>query len=134
MKGLLQLLPIVAITLVFWLLVIRPGARRQRELRAMQADLAVGDRVVLTSGIFGTIRALHEDRADIEISTGVTITVARGAVAGPEPTTGHVTEPVTEPVVESGSATGPDLRKRHDTTYDTTHDTVTSPTPESEES
>ena len=121
MQGLLQLLPIVGISLIFWLLVIRPGARRQRELRSMQAELSVGVRVVLTSGIYGTIRALRDDRADLEVAPGVTITVARGAVAGLEP----VAEPTTDP-----AGGRPDLRK----TRDTTHDPVTSPTPESEES
>ena len=85
MEGLVPLLPLVGIVLVFWLLVIRPGVRRERERRSMQAALAVGDQVVLTSGFFGTIRALHDDRADIELAPGTTVTVALGAVGGLDP-------------------------------------------------
>jgi preprotein translocase subunit YajC len=84
-EGLVTLLPIVGILLVFWLLMIRPGLRRERERRSMQADLVVGDRIILTSGFFGTIAALHDDRADIELAPDVTVTVALGAVAGLEP-------------------------------------------------
>jgi preprotein translocase subunit YajC len=46
----------------------------------MQSSLEVGDEVMLTSGIFGTVRSLDEAAAQVEIANGVTIRVARGAV------------------------------------------------------
>jgi preprotein translocase subunit YajC len=46
----------------------------------MQSTLEVGDEVVLTSGVFGTVRGLDEAVAEVEIADGVTIRVARGAV------------------------------------------------------
>jgi preprotein translocase subunit YajC len=46
----------------------------------MQSTLEVGDEVMLTSGVFGTVRGLEEDVAQVEIADGVTIRVARGAV------------------------------------------------------
>ncbi len=46
----------------------------------MQSTLEVGDEVLLASGVFGTIRGLEEDVAQVEIAAGVTIKVARGAV------------------------------------------------------
>ena len=46
----------------------------------MQSTLEVGDEVMLTSGVYGTVRGLDEDVAQVEIADGVTITVARGAV------------------------------------------------------
>ena len=56
----------------------------------MQSTLEVGDEVVLTSGVFGTIRGLDEAVAEVEIADGVTIRVARGAIGSlrgesPEP-------------------------------------------------
>ena len=74
------LLPLIAIALVFWLLIIRPQSRRQRELRTMQASLSVGDEVVLTSGIHGVVRGVDSDVAQVEVATGVTIRVARAAI------------------------------------------------------
>jgi preprotein translocase subunit YajC len=71
---------LVGIALLFWLVLIRPQARRQRELAHMQSALEVGDEVMLTSGVFGTVRGLDDDVARIEIAEGVTIRVARGAV------------------------------------------------------
>ena len=46
----------------------------------MQSTLEVGDEVVLTSGVFATVRDLDEDVAQVEIAAGVTVKVARGAV------------------------------------------------------
>ena len=74
------LLPLIAIALVFWLLIIRPQSRRQRELRNMQSSLSVGDEVVLTSGIHGVVRGVDDDVAQVEVANGVTIRVARAAI------------------------------------------------------
>ena len=46
----------------------------------MQSTLEVGDEVVLTSGVFGTVRDLDEGVVKVEIADGVTIRVVRGAV------------------------------------------------------
>jgi preprotein translocase subunit YajC len=75
-----SLLPLVAIAGLFWLLLMRPAQKRQRELRNMQGSLKTGDEVMLTSGIFGTLRETDDDHVRVEIADGVTIKVARGAV------------------------------------------------------
>jgi preprotein translocase subunit YajC len=74
------LLFLVGIALVFWLLLVRPQQRRQRELAHMQSALEVGDEVMLTSGLFGTVRALDDEVAQVEVAAGVTIRVVRAAV------------------------------------------------------
>jgi preprotein translocase subunit YajC len=80
-KELVQLLPLVAIVALIYLLMIRPASRRNRELASLQEGLGPGDRVMLTSGFFGTVRALEDDRLDLELAEGMVVTVARGAVA-----------------------------------------------------
>lgn len=90
MPELVSLLPLVGIALVFWLLVIRPQSRRSRELMQMQGSLAVGDEVMLTSGVYGTLSELADDHVRVVIAEGVTIKVARGAV-------GTVVQPQLEP-------------------------------------
>jgi preprotein translocase subunit YajC len=79
-QSLTPVLFIVVIALLLWLVMVRPQVRRQRELRDMQSTLEVGDEVMLTSGVFGTVRDLDDDVAHVEISDGVTIKVVRGAV------------------------------------------------------
>ena len=77
---LVQLLPLVAIVLLFWLMVVRPASRRQKELTRVQESLQPGHRVMLSSGFFGTVRSLTEDRARIEVSPGVEVEVVRAAI------------------------------------------------------
>ena len=81
MKELAPWLWIAAIALIFWLLIIRPASKRQKEISALQSSLAVGDDVVLTSGVFATVTEITEDHLGVEIAPGVVIRVVRGAVA-----------------------------------------------------
>jgi preprotein translocase subunit YajC len=70
----------VGIAVLFWLILIRPAQRRQRELGQMQRAVEVGDEVMLTSGINGTVRALHNDTMSLELAEGVTVRVVRAAI------------------------------------------------------
>jgi preprotein translocase subunit YajC len=79
-QDLVAFLPLIGIALVFWLLVIRPQARRQRELSSMQSALEVGDRLMLASGIHGTLLDVSDETVSVEIAPGVAVTVARGAI------------------------------------------------------
>lgn len=81
MKDAAQLLPIVAIAAIFWLLIIRPASRQRKATAQLQAELSVGDGVMLTSGIFGTIVGETDEHLEVEIAPGVVIRVVRGAVA-----------------------------------------------------
>lgn len=71
---------IVAIVAIFWLLIIRPAQRRQKAIAQVQASIAEGETVVLTSGIFGTVTTADDATLLVEIAPGVVIKVARGAV------------------------------------------------------
>ena len=76
----MEFLPLIGIALLFWLFIIRPQSRRQKELRTMQSSLSVGDEIMLTSGIYVTVQAILDDHVLVEIAPGVTIKVVRGAV------------------------------------------------------
>ena len=81
MEEFAPLLWIVAIAVIFWLLIIRPAQRRQKAIAQVQASIAPGETVVLTSGIFGTVSAIDDDATlMVEIAPGVIMKVARGAV------------------------------------------------------
>ena len=99
MEGLVSLLPLVAIALLFWLMIIRPASRRQKDQIRMQSSLTLGDQVVLTSGIFGTITELTDERLMVEVAPGVAVRVARGAIGSVVPT--EEPEPEAESEVEA---------------------------------
>jgi preprotein translocase subunit YajC len=64
-----------------YLLLFRPQRARMRAVAAAQASLAAGRQVVLTSGIFGTVVSVDTETVALEVSPGVHLKVARGAVA-----------------------------------------------------
>ncbi|HVV09228.1 preprotein translocase subunit YajC, partial [Amycolatopsis sp.] len=79
-------LPFVFIILLFgalYFLFIRPQQRRNREVQAMQSRLGVGDEVMTGSGVYGTVAEVDDEAGTIslEVSPGVIIRFARGAVA-----------------------------------------------------
>ncbi|MCW2835573.1 MAG: protein translocase subunit yajC [Nocardioides sp.] len=89
-------LPLVAIALIFWLMVVRPASRRQKAIAELQAGLLPGQRVMLSSGIFGTIRSLDDDRAIVEIAPGAEIEVVRAAIGAIEEPSDSSPEPHAE--------------------------------------
>ncbi|TDB38904.1 MAG: preprotein translocase subunit YajC [Actinobacteria bacterium] len=76
-----SLISFVVLIAAFYLLIIRPQMKRQKDQAALMASLALGDRVVTIGGIFGTIRTLDDDEVRLEIASDVVITVARSAIA-----------------------------------------------------
>lgn len=74
------LLFILLMLVVFWFLLLRPQRKQQQQMRQLQSELQVGQEVVLSSGIFGTIRGLSDSRAEIEVAHGTVLTVARQVV------------------------------------------------------
>lgn len=81
MNDLAALLPLVAILALFWFMVIRPQQRRQREVAALQNSIQVGQRVMMSSGIFGTVTSITDDTALLEVAPGTVIEIARAAIA-----------------------------------------------------
>ena len=94
MNDLAALLPLVAILALFWFMVIRPQQRRQREVTALQNSIEVGQRVMMSSGIYGTVVSLADDRARLEIAPGTQIDIARAAIA-------KVDEPLEQPAPDA---------------------------------
>lgn len=81
MNDLAALLPLVAILALFWFMVVRPQQRRQREVASLQQSIQVGQRVMMSAGLFGTVVSLTDDRATLEIAPGTHVEVARAAIA-----------------------------------------------------
>jgi preprotein translocase subunit YajC len=76
----------------FLLLIVRPQRRQMAAHRALVASLRVGDEVVTSGGIYGTILGLDDGTVDLEVASGVVLRVARGAIAqrvGPEEVEDH---------------------------------------------
>ncbi len=71
---------IVLLLVVFWLFMIRPQQKRQKEIRKFRESLTKGDKVVTAGGIFGKICEVNEKTFLVEIAQGVKITIDKGSV------------------------------------------------------
>jgi len=80
--GLAQLLPIFLIIAVFYVLLIRPQQKRQRQLQDTIATLKIGDRVVTTGGIIGVITTIRDSSFIIRSADKSILEIARSAIAG----------------------------------------------------
>lgn len=79
--GLVGLLPMVAIFVIFYFLLIRPQQKKAKQHRAMVADLSKGDEIVTNGGVLGKITDTDENFVTVEVASGVSIQVQRLAVA-----------------------------------------------------
>ena len=77
-----SLIPFALMIGIFYVLVLLPMRRRQRKVQDFQGALKVGDRVITTSGIYGTITKLDEKSVQVQIADKVRIEVARAAIGG----------------------------------------------------
>jgi len=76
------LIPMLLVFGVFYLLLIRPQQRKQRELQATIAQLKAGDKVVTTGGVIGVITAVRDTSFLIRSADKSMLEIARSAVAG----------------------------------------------------
>jgi preprotein translocase subunit YajC len=78
------LVPMLLIIAVFYMLLIRPQQKRQRELQQTISQLKAGDRIVTTGGIIGTITTIRDTSLLIRSADKSILEIARTAVAGLE--------------------------------------------------
>jgi preprotein translocase subunit YajC len=80
MQNYSTLIMIALMVVAFYLLILRPQKKRQQAIQQTLGSLAPGSRVLLGSGLFGTVVAIGERQAVLEISPGVELTVLKQAI------------------------------------------------------
>ena len=79
-----SLLPLLLIFFVFYFVLIKPQQRRMKAHQATLAALKKGDKVVTGGGIIGKITKVagDGDTVNVEIASGVEVTVLKSTVSG----------------------------------------------------
>ena len=80
-NTLLSLVPFVLIFIIFYFLLILPQQRRQKKLRAMLDALKKGDKVITSSGLWGTVTNLGKDSVTLQISDNTKVKIQRDHIA-----------------------------------------------------
>jgi preprotein translocase subunit YajC len=78
----LQLIPFVLILGIFYFVMIMPMRKRQQKVQEFQGGLKVGDKVITSGGIFGSITRVSDQSVQLQVANNVRIEVSRPAIVG----------------------------------------------------
>ena len=77
-----QLMPFVLVVGIFYFVILLPMKRRQQKVQTFLAALKVGDRVVSSGGLYGTITRLSDQSVQVQVADKVRVEMSRSAVVG----------------------------------------------------
>ncbi len=80
-SDLMAFLPMVAIFVVFYFLLIRPQQKKAKEAKGMLDALQKGDEVVTAGGMLGRISKIGDQYLTIEVAPNTELSVQRSAIA-----------------------------------------------------
>lgn len=79
-NPMMSLLFLILIIVIFYWFMIKPQAKRQKELRNYRSSLKKGDRIITTGGIYGKINDVKENAVIVEIADNIRIKVDKSAI------------------------------------------------------
>lgn len=71
---------LIVMFVIMYFFMIRPQNKKQKELANFRKQLAVGQKVVTSGGIYGTIKEIDDNSVSLEIATGVKVRVDKTCV------------------------------------------------------
>lgn len=81
-SPLIQLVPFALVLGIFYFIILLPMKRRQKKVQQFLDGLKVGDRVITTGGIYGSVTRLSGQSVQLQIADKVRIEVSRAAIGG----------------------------------------------------
>jgi preprotein translocase subunit YajC len=78
----LQFIPFLLILAVFYFVILMPMKKKQQKVEAFLSALKVGDKVVTSGGLFGSITRLSEQSVQLQIANNVRVEVSKAAIVG----------------------------------------------------
>lgn len=72
---------IVAIIAFFYLAMIRPQQRREKQRQSLISNLEPGDEIVTIGGIMGTVSGVDDDSVRVQVADGIVIRIIKRAVS-----------------------------------------------------
>lgn len=77
-----QFVPFALVLGIFYFVILMPMKKKQQKVDAFLSALKVGDRVVTSGGIFGSITDIKEQAIQLQIAEKVRVQVSRNAIVG----------------------------------------------------
>ncbi len=81
-NPLVQLIPFALVLAIFYFVILLPMRRRQKKVQEFLSALKVGDRVITSGGLYGSIAKLGDQSVQLQIAQNVRVEVSRAAIVG----------------------------------------------------
>ena len=78
----LQFIPFILILAVFYFVILLPMKKKQQKVQAFLTALKVGDKIVTSGGLYGSITRLSEQSVQIQIANNVRVEISKAAIVG----------------------------------------------------
>ena len=77
----LQFMPLVAMGVIFWFLILRPQMRRQKEQANKISAIKKGDQVLTAGGLVGKVVKVDDHYAEVELAPGMKVKAVKSTIA-----------------------------------------------------
>ena len=81
-NSLVQLIPFALVLGIFYFIILLPMRKRQKKVQEFLSALKVGDRVITSGGIYGSITKASDQTLQLQVAPNVRLDVARNAIVG----------------------------------------------------
>ena len=75
------ILPLVAMGVIFWLLILRPQMRRQKEQQVKLGGIKKGDQVLTGGGLLAKVIKVDDNYVDLELGPNVKVKALKSTIA-----------------------------------------------------
>ena len=81
-SPLVQLIPFALVLGIFYFVILLPMKRKQKKVQEFLDGLKVGDKVVTSGGLFGSVAKLSDASVQLQIAPNVRVDISRAAIVG----------------------------------------------------
>ncbi|MBU4267716.1 MAG: preprotein translocase subunit YajC [Acidobacteria bacterium] len=78
---LVQLIPFVVIFGIFYLLIIMPARKKQKQHQNMISSLKGGERIITAGGVYGTVTRVMDDRFEIQVDGNTKLQITKSSIS-----------------------------------------------------
>jgi preprotein translocase subunit YajC len=78
----IQVVPFALVLVIVYFLILLPMQKQRKKVEAFQEGLKVGDKIITTGGIYGSITRVNDNSVQVQVADKVRIEIARAAVGG----------------------------------------------------
>ncbi len=81
-SPLIQLIPFALVLAIFYFVILLPMKKKQKKVQEFLDSLKVGDKVVTTGGLFGSIAKLSDQVVQLQVAPNVRVDISKAAIVG----------------------------------------------------